>query len=134
MPAQRSSQAIDQFKNLGSFMLIDVTFCPDLNGLFAKLILIKVGKHDDSGTGVEFQNRFGSCNSIHAGAIDTPMVHSSFEQLGLGEVKPDRKDAAVPVGVGRPEDVANLVLFLASDESRFINGAELLIDNGLIIQ
>jgi len=74
------------------------------------------------------------CNSIHAGAIDTPMVHSSFEQLGLGEVKPDRKDEAVPVGIGQPEDVANLVLFLASDESRFINGAELMIDNGLIIQ
>jgi len=74
------------------------------------------------------------CNSIHAGAIDTPMVRSSFEQLGLGEVKPDRKDEAVPVGVGRPEDVANLVLFLASDESRFINGAELMIDNGLTIQ
>ena len=74
------------------------------------------------------------CNSIHAGAIDTPMVHSTFAQLGLGSPDPDRKDAAVPVGVGRPEDVANLVLYLASDESRFMNGAELLLDNALIIQ
>jgi 3(or 17)beta-hydroxysteroid dehydrogenase len=74
------------------------------------------------------------CNSIHAGAIDTPMVQDTFAQLGLGEVKPDRKDEAVPVGVGQPEDVANLVLFLASDESRLINGAEVMLDNGLTIQ
>ena len=74
------------------------------------------------------------CNSIHAGAIDTPMVHKSFDELGLGAVDADRKDAAVPVGIGRPEDVANLVLYLASDESRFMNGAELLLDNALSIQ
>ena len=33
-----------------------------------------------------------------------------------------------------PADVANLVLYLASDESRFMNGAELMLDNGLMIQ
>ena len=38
-----------------------------------------------------------------------------------------------PIGYGEPEDIANLVLFLASDESRFINGAELMIDNALTI-
>jgi 3(or 17)beta-hydroxysteroid dehydrogenase len=36
--------------------------------------------------------------------------------------------------LGKPEDVANLVVFLASDESRYINGAEILIDNALVIQ
>lgn len=74
------------------------------------------------------------CNSIHAGAIDTPMVRKSFAELGLPEPDPDQRDETNPVGIGRPEDVANLVLFLASDESRFINGAELLIDNALTIQ
>ncbi len=74
------------------------------------------------------------CNSIHAGAIDTPMVQDTFAQLGLGAPEPDRKDAMVPVGVGDPKDVANLVLYLASDESRFMNGAELLLDNALIVQ
>jgi NAD(P)-dependent dehydrogenase (short-subunit alcohol dehydrogenase family) len=62
------------------------------------------------------------------------MVHNSFEQLGLGPVDANRKDAAVPVGIGQPEDVANLVLYLASDESRFMNGAELMLDNALTIQ
>jgi NAD(P)-dependent dehydrogenase (short-subunit alcohol dehydrogenase family) len=39
-----------------------------------------------------------------------------------------------PVGLGKPEDVANLVLYLASDESRFVNATEILIDNGLVSQ
>jgi len=74
------------------------------------------------------------CNSIHAGAIDTPMVRSSFEQLGMEPPDPDKQDPNNPVGIGRPEDVANLVLYLASDESRFMNGAELMLDNALSIQ
>ena len=74
------------------------------------------------------------CNSIHAGAIDTLMLRSSFAQLGLAPPDPDKQDPANPVGVGRAEDVANLVLYLASDESRFMNGAELMLDNALTIQ
>jgi 3(or 17)beta-hydroxysteroid dehydrogenase len=41
---------------------------------------------------------------------------------------------ATPWGLGRPQDVAQLVLYLASDESRFVNGTEILIDNALTIQ
>jgi len=74
------------------------------------------------------------CNSIHAGAIDTPMVRTSFEQLGMEPPDPDKQDPNNPVGIGRPEDVANLVLYLASDESRFMNGAELMLDNALSVQ
>lgn len=74
------------------------------------------------------------CNSIHAGAIDTPMVRSSFAQLGMEPPDPDNRDPADPVGIGQPEDVANLVLYLASDESQFMNGAELVLDNALTVQ
>jgi len=70
------------------------------------------------------------CNSIHAGAIETPMVAQANAALGLKMTDYE----AAPWGLGKPEDVANLVVFLASDESRFINGAELLIDNALTIQ
>ena len=68
-------------------------------------------------------------NSIHPGAIDTPMIDQTTAALGLED-----KSAISPVGLGQPEDVANAILFLASDESRFINGTEILIDNALSIQ
>ena len=69
-------------------------------------------------------------NSIHPGATDTPMVQESAREMGLSvDVFRDTGP-----GLGRPEDVANVVAFLASDESRYINGAELLLDNALTIQ
>lgn len=68
------------------------------------------------------------CNSVHAGAIDTPMVKTANAALGI---EPDPDD---PVGIGEPEDVANLILYLISDESKFVNGAELVIDNALTVQ
>jgi len=72
------------------------------------------------------------CNSIHPGSIDTPMVHAALD--GLGGLKPegDRFPDEVrrSLGLGEPQDVAQLVLFLASDESKHISGAELVIDNG----
>jgi len=68
-------------------------------------------------------------NSLHPGAIDTAMIDKMISDLGL-----DNKENLSPVGLGQPEDVANVVLFLASDESRFVNGTEILIDNALTIQ
>jgi 3(or 17)beta-hydroxysteroid dehydrogenase len=70
------------------------------------------------------------CNSIHAGAIETPMVVKATRDLGLEMSMYDQ----TPVGLGTPRDVANLVVYLASEESRFVNAAEILIDNGLIAQ
>lgn len=77
------------------------------------------------------QNKYNiRCNSLHPGAIETPMVANSTKDLGL-EMK---MWSETPWGLGKPEDVANVVLFLASDESRFVNGAEILIDNAVTIQ
>jgi len=70
------------------------------------------------------------CNSIHAGAIETPMVVKATAELGMQMAVYDQ----TPVGLGKPSDVANLVLYLASDESRFVNATEIVIDNGLIAQ
>lgn len=67
-------------------------------------------------------------NSVHAGAIDTPMVQSANEALGI---EPDPNDL---VGIGAPSDVAHMIVYLISDESRFVNGAELVIDNALTVQ
>jgi 3(or 17)beta-hydroxysteroid dehydrogenase len=70
------------------------------------------------------------CNSMHPSSIATPMIDQANKELGIEPPEPGTD----PIGIGDPADVANLVVFLASDESRFINGAELVIDNALTIQ
>ena len=73
------------------------------------------------------------CNSIHPGAILTPM----WEPV-LGEgVERERRLAALVADTplrrfGLPEEVAALVLMLASDEATYITGAELTTDGGLL--
>ena len=72
------------------------------------------------------------CNSIHPGSIFTPMVDNALQALaGIKLMEQDDPEATrKAMGIGEPLDVANMVLFLASDESKHINGAELVIDNG----
>jgi 3(or 17)beta-hydroxysteroid dehydrogenase len=72
------------------------------------------------------------CNSIVAGIIETPMVQAAFGRPGKPEVVPD--GVLPPEANGAPKDVANMVLFLVSDESRFVNGAEFVVDNAVTIR
>lgn len=66
------------------------------------------------------------CNSVHPDGINTPMTQA----LAGGQAIPqDVLDQNPKNRMCAPRDIANLVLFLASDESRFINGSELRIDN-----
>lgn len=75
-------------------------------------------------------------NSIHPGFIWTPLVEDLANDSPDG-VAAFRKqlDSRHPIGhVGEPEDVAFGILFLASDESKFITGSELVIDGGYTAQ
>ena len=70
-------------------------------------------------------------NCVCPGDIDTPMLRGEAEQLGLPVEEHLAELARVPIGrVGRPEDVAEAVLYLASDASSFMTGTPLLIDGG----
>jgi len=75
-------------------------------------------------------------NSVHPGIIDTPIwtkLNPEFQEDGSHEISPAAVAAtSVPGGrLGTPFDVANGVLFLASDDSSYITGTELVIDGGL---
>ena len=72
------------------------------------------------------------CNSIHPGGIDTPMIQQITR--ARNPMIKDIEELKAPgraIGYGQPVDIGNLVLYLASDESRFMNGSELAIDGGL---
>ena len=72
------------------------------------------------------------CNSIHPDGVKTPMV----VKVATGQETATREEIEkVTRGTNmcEPEDIANLVLYLASDESGFINGAEMLIDDAATI-
>ena len=78
-------------------------------------------------------------NSVHPGLIETPIWLSIAGMGQPGANAPPDLDAmskdSVPLGVkGVPGDIANGVLWLASDDSRYVTGAELVIDGGLSVR
>jgi 3(or 17)beta-hydroxysteroid dehydrogenase len=74
------------------------------------------------------------CNSIHPDGIKTPMVFNLPRDPNKpSAVRENNDPKRLMDRFAEPTDIANLVLFLASDESKFINGAELRIDNGYLM-
>jgi NAD(P)-dependent dehydrogenase (short-subunit alcohol dehydrogenase family) len=72
-------------------------------------------------------------NSVHPGFIWTPMVASHLRASGTSDMEAGRRDLGKlhPLGhIGEPDDIAWGVVYLASDESKFMTGAELVIDGG----
>lgn len=70
-------------------------------------------------------------NTVHPGFIDTPLLRKAMARFSDQELARTTYDALQPVGhLGEPLDIAYGVLYLASDESKFMTGAELVIDGG----
>jgi len=68
-------------------------------------------------------------NSVHPGLIRTPLVEAQSDEMNAGII------AATPMGrMGTPREVANVCLFLASDDSSFVTGSELVVDGGYLAQ
>lgn len=69
-------------------------------------------------------------NSIHPGIIETQMTMNDETKAMLAEIS-----KSIPLGrTAKPEEVTNLVLYLASDESSYSTGSEFVIDGGLFAQ
>jgi NAD(P)-dependent dehydrogenase (short-subunit alcohol dehydrogenase family) len=80
---------------------------------------------------VEFRDRNIRCNAVCPGFIRTP--HGLREVKELAALGVDVSDAAIAAQQGRigePEDVARAALYLASDDSAFVTGQQLFVDNG----
>jgi NAD(P)-dependent dehydrogenase (short-subunit alcohol dehydrogenase family) len=73
------------------------------------------------------------CNSVHPGVIETPMLQGLFDLQADPAAERELWKTFLPDGrFGEPEDVAKMVLYLGSDDARFVNGSEFVIDNGSI--
>jgi 3(or 17)beta-hydroxysteroid dehydrogenase len=79
------------------------------------------------------------CNSVHPGQVRTPMLNALFERWAGEQNVPIETIAAqvragIPLGAFQePRDIANLVAFLASAESRYITGQALVVDGGFTL-
>ncbi|WP_042346914.1 SDR family NAD(P)-dependent oxidoreductase [Bacillus massiliigorillae] len=78
-------------------------------------------------TAIDYAKHSIRCNSVHPGYIETPMTKDMFtnEQMMTWF----KSNTPLPY-LGKPEDIANGVLYLASDESKFVTGIELPIEGG----
>ncbi|NBB53401.1 glucose 1-dehydrogenase [Rhizobium sp. CRIBSB] len=76
------------------------------------------------------------CNSVHPVFIKTPILDPFIAMAGGDEDKAhERLSRGIPLKrIGEPDDVAYAVLYLASDESKFVTGSELIIDGGMLAQ
>jgi 3alpha(or 20beta)-hydroxysteroid dehydrogenase len=80
-------------------------------------------------TAIEYGPHNIRVNSVHPGFIQTPMMVEATDEVGGDAL------ALIPLGrIADPDEVSQLVLFLASDESSYITGSEHLIDAGMLAQ
>ena len=75
------------------------------------------------------------CNSIHPTFIETPMLDSMIQDAPDPEKARQTLIRQVPLKrIGTTDDVAKMIVYLASDESTFVTGTEMVIDGGVVAQ
>ena len=82
-------------------------------------------------TAIQYAAENIRANSVHPGFVDSPMTQAFHDNPEIH----DERVAKMPLGrMGQPEDIAAGILYLASDESSFVTGSELVIDGGMTAQ
>jgi len=87
------------------------------------------------GVALDYAKQGIRCNAICPGWVDTPINYAHAEMLGGLQHVYDTIDSFQPIGrPGRPEEIAHVALFLASDEASFMTGAIVSADGGMTAQ
>jgi len=87
------------------------------------------------GVALDYAKRGIRCNVICPGWVDTPINYAHAEMLGGLQHVYDTIDSFQPIGrPGEPIEIANVVLFLASDEASFMTGSVVAVDGGMTSQ
>jgi NAD(P)-dependent dehydrogenase (short-subunit alcohol dehydrogenase family) len=130
--------AIPHMLKAGSGSIINVS---SVNGVVAEpyLSLYAASKGGvvmlSRGIALDYAKTGIRCNVVCPGWVDTPINHAHAALLGGLEHVYATIDSFQPIGrPGTPEEIANLILFLASDEASFMTGSVLLIDGGMTAQ
>ena len=83
---------------------------------------------------MDYIERGVRCNCICPGTVESPFVEAYLQRYHAGEVEETRKQlhARQPLGrMGRPDEIAPLALYLASEEAAYVTGSQMVIDGGL---
>jgi NAD(P)-dependent dehydrogenase (short-subunit alcohol dehydrogenase family) len=122
MAAQGSGSIINLSSILGKVGLAGApAYCASKGGV---LMLTKSSALELAPLGVRV-------NSVHPGFIDTPMVSGAIQRSENGNEMREMIISRHAMGrLGAPREIADGIVFLASDESSFMTGAELVIDGG----
>ncbi len=87
------------------------------------------------GVALDYAKQGIRCNVICPGWVDTPINYAHAEMLGGLQHVYDTIDSFQPIGrPGEPREIANVVLFLASDEASFMTGSVVVVDGGMTSQ
>ena len=79
----------------------------------------------------DLKDRHIRVNAVSPGPIDTPGLNDLVASAGAAEDRLKALSAGVPLGrLGKPDEIAKAIVFLASDDSSYVTGAELFVDGG----
>ena len=126
--------AIPEMRNAGGGSIVNISSVAGLIGGESSAYSASKGavRLLTKSTAIQYAADGIRCNSVHPGVIETPMTIPTMLSTPEGR---EMRAARYPLGrIGQPEDIAYGVLFLASDESSFMTGSELVIDGGLTAQ
>ncbi len=80
---------------------------------------------------MDLKDRHIRVNAVSPGPIETPGLKNLLASSDVGEQRANAMSSGVPLGrLGRPDEIAKAVVFLASDDSSYVTGTELFVDGG----